>query len=684
MFPAPRQLPLGVTEFINREEQLAELDAFLPLDTLDGQRATRFGNVPVVISAIAGTPGIGKTALAVHWAHRVRHHYEDGDLYINMRGYGSGPAVSVEHVLDSFLRALNVTPDRIPSDLEERSAIYRSMLNGKRVLVIIDNASSVNQVRPLLPGSSSCMTIVTSRNTLPGLVAREGAVRMVIGVLSMTESLELLRRIVGAERVDMESAAAEQLVKQCAYLPLALRIIAERITSHPYTDLADFAEELADERACLDALEIEDDELSDVRAVFSSSYRALNPNAARMFRLLGLHPGPEFSAPAAAALAGLDPKATRRLLDILTGSHLVQLVAPERYLLHDLLRVYAVECAEVGETALERAASTRRVLLWYLVSVYNGHKVILPRFHSVPIDIDEMPITPLSFDDVDRAMQWFESEKNNLLDALRVAMKAEQFDIAWKLPAVMYGFFELRSYWSDWREIHVIGVRAAELSGDRYGEACNYLGLGDANWLLRRLDEALVCYQTSTAAGREVGDGWIEGFSLRQTGVLLLEAGQFEQAIAVIGKSIDVFRAVGERRGEGMALVSLGNCYRSRGLYGEAIDHAHKALRIFAEIEDGWSVAWGRCALGAVLNASGGYEESLGNYRLALETFVKFEDRLNESRALIGVAEAHVGMNNRSEAQIYVRRATTILENLEDAEVADLWERIGPLDDANS
>ncbi|MER5620237.1 tetratricopeptide repeat protein [Streptosporangium sp. NPDC002544] len=672
---------MDVTQFVNREEQMARLDALLPCDSPEnGRRA----GASAVISAIAGTPGIGKTALAVHWAHRVRHHYPDGDLYINMRGYGPGPAVSVGQALDSFLRALNVTPDRIPADSEERAATYRSVLNGKRVLVVIDNALSVEQVRNLLPGSPTCTTLVTSRNTLQGLVVREGAVRMVIDALSPAESLELLRNIVGAERIDAERGAAEKLAAQCAYLPLALRIIAERITSHPYTSMSEFAMELADEHARLDALGIEDDELSDVRAVFSWSYKALNPDLARMFRFLGLHPGSEFSVAAAAALIGADQRTTRRLIDALTSSNLVQLVAPERYLLHDLLRVYAVERVNAEETVSVRIAAIRRCLLWYLVSVYNGHRVILPGFHSVPIDIDGVPITHLLFDDVDRAMQWFERERGNLLDALAMAMKTEQFDIAWRFPAVMYGFFELRSYWSDWREIHTVGVEAARSIGDRYGEACNYLGLGDANWLLRRLDEALVCYQNSAEAGREVGDGWVEGFSLRQIGAVLQETRQLDRAIEVTQEAINVFQAIGEKRGEGMAWLSLGKCYGSLGMHTEAADYCRVALGLFTEIEDGWSLAWGRCAFGLALKESGSYEESRDSYQLALATFGTFEDRLNESRALIGIGEAYQGMGQRGEARAYFRRAAALLENLGDSDAADLWARIGPLNDSGS
>lgn len=244
--PVPRQLPMAVPGFVNRQPQLAELDAFLahPKSSAEQGRA-------LVVSAIAGAPGVGKTALAVHWAHRVRSRYVDGDLYVDMRGYGPGPRIEVAHALETLLRCLHVPPERIPVDVDGRAALYRSVLNNRKVLVLIDNAATADQIRLLLPGSAQCLAIVTSRSALSGLVAREGAQRMVLDVLSLEESLTLLRQVVGAERIDAEPAAAQQIIAYCAYLPLALRIIAERITSRPHTPLSRFVTELADERARL-------------------------------------------------------------------------------------------------------------------------------------------------------------------------------------------------------------------------------------------------------------------------------------------------------------------------------------------------------------------------------------------------------------------------------------------------
>ena len=551
-FPVLRQLPRDVSAFVDRRSCIARLDALLPDVSLPSSARD-----VVPVSAIAGPPGVGKTALALHWAHSVRDRYPDGDLYANLQGFGSGLKLDADHVLDGFLRALRVSPERIPADREGRSAMFRSMLDGKRVLILIDDAATVSQVRPLLPASPTCLVIVTSRNSLSGLVARDGAVRMVLDALPPDESIALLREIVGSGRVDAEPIAAAQLAERCAYLPLALRIIAERINARPFADLAGLVGQIADEKARLDALGLEDDELSDVRAVFSSSYQALPPAAARLFRLLGLHPGAEMSTPAVAAVADLDTSEVRHLLSVLTNANLLQATAADRFRLHDLLRVYAAECAERDEPLEARAAALHRVLSWYLVTVEAGHRVILPSFHRVPLDTADSDVQSLSFGSVDRAMNWFEKERINLLEALRSALQTKNYGVAWRLPAVMYGFFELRQYWTEWREIHRLGLRAAQAAEDRFGEACNYLGLGDANWLLGDLQEALDCYGRAAALGRAERDGWIEGFSRRQIGTVLYQQGRVDEAVAAVRESIEVFRAYGERRGEGMALLSL-------------------------------------------------------------------------------------------------------------------------------
>lgn len=673
--PVPRQLPLAMRGFVNRQAQLAALDE-LAREADDPNSPVR----SVTVSTIAGAPGVGKTALAVYWAHRERSRYRDGDLYVDLRGYGPGPRLEAAQALETLLRCLDVAPDRIPADLDGRAAMYRSLLDGRRMLVLIDNAASADQVRPLLPASPHCMVIVTSRSSLPGLTAREGARRLVLDTLTPEEALVLLRQVIGAERVDAEPEAARRLVRHCVFLPLALRIIAERVTASPGVPLAEFVAELDDERERLDALRTEDDELSDVRAVFTASYNELDAEAARLFRRLGLHPGTEAGVHACAVLVGMTVPKTRRLLERLARVHLVTVVSRDRYRLHDLLRLYAAERAEEDETPEEREQALRRVLLWYLHSVDNGHHVVLPAFHRVPLPEADLPVVPMEFEGVDQAMDWFETERENLVAAVRVAGENGADDLAWRLPAVMYGFFEMRGYWSQWRDLNRLGVEAAERIGDEHGLACNRLGLGDANWLLKRTDEAFECYRIAAEDASRCGDRWVEGFALRQTAVLLHDRGRYEQASGVAEQALAVFESGEEWRGAGMALLTLADCQRERGVPQQAVSSCERALELFGVVDDRWSLAWGRCALGRALAELGRWSEALERYREALVTFRSFGNKRNESRALIGMGEACAALGRTGEAREHLEAAKALLDEIGSEQAADLAERIRGLD----
>ena len=673
--PVPRQLPLAMRGFVNRGSQLAELDA-LAEGTEEPAEPIR----SAVVSTIAGAPGVGKTALAVYWAHTARSRYSDGDLYIDMRGYGSGPRIEAAHALETLLRCLDVAPERIPADLDGRAAMYRSLLDGRRMLVLIDNVDSADQVRPLLPASPHCFAIVTSRSSLPGLITREGAQRMVLDALTLEESLALLRRVAGAERIDADPAAARRLARHCAFLPLALRITAERITARPSMPLTAFVAELDDERERLDALRTEDDELSDVRAVFSASYNELDADTARLFRRCGLHPGAEADARACAALADTGVSTARLLLDRLARVHLVTAVARDRYRFHDLLRLYAAERADQDEEPGERERALRRLLYWYLCSADNGHRVVLPAFHKVPIPDIAQPVDPAGFGGVDEAMDWFEAERENLVDAVRAARESGIDDLAWRLPAVMYGFFELRGYWAQWRAIHLVGIEAAEESGDQHGLACNRLGLGDANWLLKRTDEAFSCYRDAADSAARCADRWVEGFALRQTAVLLHGQGRYAEAAEAAERALAVFERGGEQRGAGMALLTLSDCQRDRGVSEGAVESCERALTLFRAIDDAWSLAWGRCALGRALSDLGRWPEALAHYTDALTTFRSFGNRRNEARALIGMGEACIAMGQREEAREHLRAAAALAEMIGGEQAADLKDRIRDLD----
>ena len=342
----PRQLPADVAGFTGRDRYLAELDLLLPGSAGEPGDRRRAGGRPAaaVICAVSGTAGVGKTALAVHWAQQVAEQFPDGQLYVDLRGYDAERPVTVSEALGGFLRALGVADQDVPADTAERAARFRSLLAGRRMLVLLDNASEAEQVRPLLPGSPACVTLVTSRSSLTGLVARDGAVRLDLDLLPTEEAVDLLRRLIGP-RADAEPHSVAVLAEWCARLPLALRVAAELAVARPARPLADLAAELADMKRRLDLLGAGGDPRTSVRAVFSWSCHQLDPGTLRVFWLAGLHPGPDVDAYEVAALAGITAERAGEALDFLARVHLMHTVIPGRYGMHDLLRAYAREAA---------------------------------------------------------------------------------------------------------------------------------------------------------------------------------------------------------------------------------------------------------------------------------------------------------------------------------------------------
>ncbi|WP_338065075.1 tetratricopeptide repeat protein [Thermobifida fusca] len=368
------------------------------------------------------------------------------------------------------------------------------------------------------------------------------------------------------------------------------------------------------------------------------------------------------------------------MLERLARVHLVTEVGRDRYRLHDLLRLYAAERAERDEEPDERERVLRRVLLWYLYSVDNGHRVVLPAFHRVPLPEADLPVGPAVFEGVDQAMDWFERERENLVAAVRVAGENGADDLAWRLPAVMYGFFEMRGYWSQWRDLHLLGVEAAERIGDEHGLACNRLGLGDANWLLKRTDEAFECYRAAAEGAARCGDRWVEGFALRQTAVLLHDQGRYEEASGVAERALAVFERGQEWRGAGMALLTLGDCQRERGFRSRPSAVASGRWSCSAPSTTRGVSRGGRCALGRALADLGRWSEALDRYREALATFRSFGNRRNESRALIGMGEACAALGRTGEAREHLGAAKALLDEIGSEQAADLAERIRGLD----
>src|SRR4051794_7573027 len=458
--PIPRQLPAAIGGFVGREADLARLEALLTTARAGTARS-------VVIAAITGTAGVGKTTLAVSWAHRVRDRFPDGQLYANLRGYDPGAPATPTEVLDGFLRAVNVPSNKIPPNLEQRSALFRSLVDDRRILIVLDNANSAEQVRPLLPGSASSVVVVTSRATLTGLAVSVGAARVRLDLLRFDDAVALLRTVVGERRAAAEPRALADLVRLCAQLPLALQLGGQRAAARPDLPLADLVADLADESERLELLSSGADEFTAARAVFSWSYHNLPGQHARMFRLLGLHPGPDISIHAAAALAGLAPAHTRRLLDNVVDAHLVEHTGGSRFRMHDLLRAYARE--QVSTT--EADAGFRRLAGFYLHATAAADQLLHPGRGRTLVDAAPEPAHPIAFVDYDEALRWCEQERTSFVAVAATCAERGLHDIAWQLPNNLWSFFYLSKHRTEWTAAHRIGLAAAERCGHRAGQA---------------------------------------------------------------------------------------------------------------------------------------------------------------------------------------------------------------------
>jgi transcriptional regulator with XRE-family HTH domain/tetratricopeptide (TPR) repeat protein len=525
----PRQLPTAVPYFAGRASELAVLDQML-----DDARQAAAG---VVISAIGGTAGVGKTALALHWAHRVASRFPDGQLYANLRGFDpSGRPAEPADVLRGFLDALGVHPDRIHADTERLAALFRSLLADRRMLVLLDNAADVAQVRPLLPASPQCLVIVTSRRELSPLAAREGARLLSLDVLTEAEAAELLTARLGVDRATAEPLAVTELATLCARLPLALSVVVARAAAHPKLPLKTLARELSELRGRLDALDI-GDPAANVRTVFSLSYRHLPEAAARMFRLLGLHPGPDISAPAAASLAGVTLAAARTVLRDLARASLIIENVPGRYTFHDLLRAYAAEQAADAADARESSA-TRRMLDHYLHTAHLAHRVLYPGRELISLPAAADGVTGETFGGKAAALDWLEAEYQVLLKVVDLAAGAGLDDHAWRLPVVLWTYHNVCGHWHDGARLHRVALEAARHRGDLGGQAYALRGIGSFAMSIGTYAEAHRYLSAAQSTFRELGDD----LGLARTDVIMGQTfeyeGRYTEALAVMSDAL--------------------------------------------------------------------------------------------------------------------------------------------------
>jgi len=628
--PPPAQLPADVPGFTGRGDELAMLDKLLD-DAGDQLTA-------VVISAVSGTAGVGKTALAVRWAHRVRAGFPDGQLYVNLRGYHAEQPMPPGEALAQFLRALGMPGADIPISVDERAASYRSLLDGRRMLIVLDNAASVEQVRPLLPGSASCVVLVTSRDTLSGLVARHGARRLDLNRLPHNDALSLITRLIG-DRVGVDPRAAADLIARCARLPLALRVAAELAIGRPEVPLAQLVHELADEGRRLELLDAGGDPQTGVRAVFSWSYSQLPAAAARAFRLLGLHPGPDLEVYAAAALIGTDVTRARQLLESLARAHLVERTPADRFTLHDLLRAYAVELAGGDHEGDRHAALTRLFDAWLAIAGTAIDTLYPAERHRRPhIPPPETPAPPIV--DPPTAQSWLDAERANLVAFVVHHATHDWPRHAVQLTITLLRYLESGGHYAEATTMHTHARRAAQQVGDAAAEAHLLTNVAVVDVQQGHYEQAADLLRRAIALARQCGDHAAEARALGNLGHVDQWQGRYDAAAQRLREALALCRRTGDGAGEARALGNLGQVYRRQGRYREASTHLRGAVRICRQVGDRVGEGYALVSLGDVAARQGHPEQATAHHREALEVFRRTSERAGEALALDGLGTA--------------------------------------------
>jgi DNA-binding SARP family transcriptional activator len=654
----PAQLPSDIHAFAGRDGHLRQLDDILAGAATAAPRA-------VVISAVSGTAGVGKTALAVHWAHRVADRFPDGQLYVNLRGFDpGGHVIDPTEALRRFLEALDVPAHRIPASVDAQTALYRSRLAGRRMLILLDNARDSAHVRPLLPGTATCLVVVTSRSQLLGLVAAEGAYPVTLDLLTLEESWQLLSHRLGAPRIGAEPSAAIRIISRCVRLPLALAVVAARAATTPHQPLQILAEQLEDDRGRLDTLTSTGDANTNVRGVFSWSYRALTPPAAALMRLLGLHPGPDLTAPAAVSLAGLRSAQVRPLLTELSRAHLVNEHSPGRYSFHDLLRDYATEQALTTESDQWCRAATHRVLDHYLHTAHAA-ACLLDR-HRDPISVAPARpgVTPEQFDRHEAAQHWLAAENAVLLAVIQHAAANDWDRHTWQLAWSLATFFERRGQWHDWAHTQRLALTAARRLADPAAESLAHRHLGRAYTQLGRLQDAHTHLRHALDLAVRIGDRVGQARTHNSFTLAWERQRQYPRALEHARLAFDLFEAVGHRDGQAYALGNIGWYHALLGRYDEALSAAEVAVRLGREIGDqhGEAASWD--TLGYAHHHLGHHNRAIACYQHAIALYRDMGDLYWEAIVLTHLADTHHSTGSQAPARDAWQRALAILTDL--------------------
>jgi DNA-binding SARP family transcriptional activator len=663
-----RQLPMDIAEFTGRTAELRTLHTLLDSGLPEAANC-------VVISAIEGMAGVGKTKLAIRFARQLleQGRYHEIQLWTDLRGFDAehqpaDPAV----VLENFLRLLGVAGHEIPHGLEERAALYRARLAGRQALVLLDNAAHEGQIRPLLPGAPGSLVLVTSRRRLHTL---DDARVLPLQVLASEEAVALLARISGGPRVAAEPRAAARVAELCGHLPIALSLAARRLQARRSWTVADLVSWLdaggGDGMARLVPRRLEP------HVVFERSYRAIPADQQELFRLLSLHPGDDFTAESAAALSGIAPECAELLIEALLDEHLVQQASADRYRFHDLVRPYARHLAEIHDAAADRTRAVHRLFAWYLHAAEAARALVDPQRIQI---FDFHPLPPESvvpqFVDYRQALVWFEAERANLVAVVRAAAARGLPVVAWQLPWVLLSFFYRRSYRQDWITAYRAGLDAARELGARRAEGIIWRGLGVAHSDLREFAKAIECHGQAQTILEEVGDVHGQAWNLNNLGVVNVALHRFHEGAECFERALPIFSETRDRQGEGICLNNLGDTSRQLGDSESADAYLTRALAIQRELDDAAGMQFTLSTLGSVHRETGRHNQALRHYEDALAMSQSLDDQRTVARTLANLARTNDALNRFAVATTQWARALEIFDELGDAEADDIRQEI--------
>jgi DNA-binding SARP family transcriptional activator len=664
----PAQLPLEVAGFTGRRDELARLTSLLP-----GDEPT---TVPVAL--ITGMAGVGKTALAIRFARQAAPLFPDGQLYVNLRGFDpAAEPAEPRRVLRGFLEALGISGVRMPESLDGRIGLFRSLVDGKRLLVVLDNAGSEGQVRPLLPASPGCMVIITSRNQLTGMVAAEGAHPVPLEVLADDEAIDLLRQRLRQDAIDGAPTAVNEIIRLCGRLPLALSVTAARAATQPRLTLPALARELRLTGA--HQLEVGAEASTDIWAVFSWSYNQLSDTTARVFRLLGAHPGPDVSAAAAASMSGLTLAGARAALTELTRASLLAEPVPGRFTYHDLLRAYAAELASDQDGDSVIAAAESRMLEHYLHSADTAVHRLYPPTPTLTLAEPSTGVTPEEFRSHEEAMTWTRDELDVLLATMQIGSKSSNHDVyCWQMPVLLSFLLEQACRWQDNLAVHRIAMVAAERLGDQRALGHAHTGFGSTSMRIGDHDAARDHLDQALGAFQKAGDRDTQARVRTKLAILLESQREYAEGLQHAREALRLRRAFGNRATIAHAENIAGWLYARVGQYDESVRHCRRALDMATETGSRPLAADVLDSLGLAYIGLGEPERALSYYQQALAAFRELGMALGVFSALVGCGDAYQAAGDLPAARAAWRQALAVSEGTVPAkEVARIRDKLG-------